>query len=302
MDVFTEHLFGGNPLAVVFDAEGLSKSQMQSVATEFNYSETTFILPPREPGHTAHVRIFTSRMEVPFAGHPNVGTAVALARHLESQGKTVGDKFIFEEAAGLVPLTLTRKGGSVVGAELTAPEPLSVRSAVSAADAGECLSLKPTDINTAGHPPQVVSVGLAFLVVELKSREALRQAKPNVIVHERVLPPVGVDGIFVYSRGTAEAATAGGAAVVLHARMFAPLDATVEDPATGSASAATIAFLTQLRPERDVVADWRVEQGVDMGRPSLILGHTEKKAGTVTTVRVGGSAVQVMEGSLTVPG
>jgi len=296
VDVFTDRIFGGNPLAVVLDAEGLTASQMQSIATEFNYSETTFVLPPRDASHTAHVRIFTSRTEVPFAGHPNVGTAVVLARELEAdQGSSRVDRFLFEEAAGLVAIRLVRDGGgTVVAAELTAPEPISIGSSVSVDDAAACLSLSTTDIGVATHPPQTASVGLRFLVVELNSREALRLAKPNTAVHERVLPPVGTDAVFAYVRGSGVGE--------LHARMFAPIDATVEDPATGSATAATIAMLTMLRPERDVEMTWRVEQGVDMGRPSLLLGRTEKRAGLVTGVHVAGHAVQVMRGVLNVPG
>lgn len=293
VDVFTQRVFGGNPLAVVLDAEGLTASQMQAIAAEFNYSETTFVLPPREVGHIAHVRIFTPRTEVPFAGHPNVGTAVVLARELEAQGSAPVDRFVFEEAAGLVPIRLMRRGCTIVGAELTAPEPLSVRSSVSVEDVATCLSIAPADIGIATHPPQVISVGLPFLVAELTSRDALRRAKPSLFAHERILPPVGTDAVFVYVRGTA--------AGKLHARMFAPLDAIVEDPATGSATAATIALLTTLRPERDAEIAWRVEQGVDMGRPSLLLGRTKKRDGLVSAVHVGGHAVAVMRGSLHVP-
>jgi len=293
VDVFTQRVFGGNPLAVVLDAQGLTTSQMQSVATEFNYSETTFVLPPRESGHTAHVRIFTARTEVPFAGHPNVGTAVVLARELEGKGIPPADRFIFEEAAGLVPIRLLREDGVVVAAELTAPEPLSVRSSVAVDDVAACLSLASTDVCVASHVPQVISVGLPFLVAEITSRDGLRRAKPNLQAHERILPPVGTDAVFAYARGTV--------AGELHARMFSPLDATVEDPATGSATAATIALLAALRPERDGEIAWRVEQGVDMGRPSLLLGRTEKRDGMVTAVHVAGHAVPVMQGLLHVP-
>jgi trans-2,3-dihydro-3-hydroxyanthranilate isomerase len=292
VDVFTQQVFGGNPLAVVLDAQGLTTAQMQAIATEFNYSETTFLLPPRDPGHTAHVRIFTARTEVPFAGHPNIGTAVVLARELEEQRKPPVDRFVFEEAAGLVPIRLLRDGQAVIGAELTAPESLSIRSPVSTEDAAACLSLDPGDVGHSKHPPQVVSVGLPFLVAEVNSREALRRAKPNMSAHERVLPPVGADGIFAYFCGSERGE--------LHARMFAPLDATVEDPATGSATAATIALLTQLRAEPDLELTWRVQQGVDMGRPSLISGRTEKRGGTVVAVHIAGHAVQVMRGQLLV--
>jgi predicted PhzF superfamily epimerase YddE/YHI9 len=146
VDVFTERPFGGNPLAVVLDAEGLTTAQMQSIATEFNYSESTFVLPAREFDHTAHVRIFTPKIEVPFAGHPNVGTAVVLAREWEANGRAPADRFVFEEAAGLVSMRLLRDGGVVVGAELTAPERLSIRSSISVNDAAACLSLASSDM------------------------------------------------------------------------------------------------------------------------------------------------------------
>jgi trans-2,3-dihydro-3-hydroxyanthranilate isomerase len=293
VDVFTERIFGGNPLAVVLDAQGLSTGQMQSIATEFNYAETTFVLPPRDVKHSAHVRIFTARVEVPFAGHPNVGTAFVLARELELKDHPPVERFVFEEAAGLVPVRILRSHGAVIGAELTAPERLSIRAAVSAEDAAACLSLTPGEIGLATHPAQVVSVGLPFLAVEVGSRDALRRAKPDIAVHARVLPSIGTDAVFAYFR---EPATGD-----LHARTFAPLDATVEDPATGSATAATIALLTSLRDERDGEFNWRIEQGVDMGRPSILVGRTEKRAGAVTAVHVAGHAVPVMHGFLSIP-
>jgi trans-2,3-dihydro-3-hydroxyanthranilate isomerase len=290
VDVFTRQVFGGNPLAVVLDAEGLMTAEMQSIAAEFNYSETTFVLPPREPGHSAQIRIFTPRIEVPFAGHPNIGTAVALAREIEARGDTLPEQLLFEEAAGLVPIGLLREDGAVVGAELTAPERLSIRSSASVEDTAACVTLAPREIATSAHPPQVVSVGLPFLAVELASRDALRRAKPNAIVHEQVLPPLGTDAVLIYVRGPGPGE--------LHARVFAPLDGVNEDPATGSATGATIALLTQLAPEPDANLTWRIEQGMDMGRPSVILGRTEKRAGAVVAVRIAGHAVPVMRGEL----
>ena len=293
VDVFTRQMFGGNPLAVVLDAQGLTSTQMQLIATEFNYSETTFVLPPRDAVHTAHIRIFTARIEVPFAGHPNVGTAVVLARKFEAQGAVQIDRFVFEEAAGLVPMRLIRDAGMVVGAELTAPESLSIGSTVSVHDAAACLCVPANVISSAVHPPQVLSVGLPFLVVELADREALRRAKPDLRVHQRVLPPIGTDAVLAYVRGKADGE--------LHVRVFAPLDATIEDPATGSAVAATIALLASLSPLRDADMSWRVMQGVDMGRPSLLLGRTEKRAGVVVAVHIAGHAVPVMQGLIHIP-
>ena len=293
VDVFTDRVFGGNPLAVVLDAQGLKKPQMQAIATEFNYAETTFILPPRDPNHSAHVRIFTPRTEVPFAGHPNVGTAVAFARELEGKGGPLLERLVFEEAAGLIPIRLIRQANAVVGAEFAAPEHLTVGSKVSVGDIAQCLSLNPAEINVTNHAPQVLSVGLPFLVTEITTRDALRRAKPNALTHERVLPTLGTDAIYCYSRGATPQQ--------LHARMFSPLDGIVEDPATGSAAAATISLLAALRPERDAEMSWRIEQGVEMGRPSLLKGRTEKRDGTVTAVHIGGIAVQVMSGLINTP-
>jgi trans-2,3-dihydro-3-hydroxyanthranilate isomerase len=293
-DVFSDRPFGGNPLAVVLDAAGLTTAQMQSVAREFNYSETTFVFPPAAAAHTAQVRIFTATKEVPFAGHPNIGTAVVLARLRERAGGAPLERLVFEEAAGLVPIRLLREAGRVMGAELTAPEPLSIGASVSREDVAACLSIAPSEVSTLNHPPQVVSIGLPFLVTELGSRDALARCTPVASAHARVLPPIGTDAIFAYVR-----ADAGGA---LHARMFSPLDACPEDPATGSASGATMALLATLQPGTDADHSWRVEQGVDMGRPSLIMGRTEKRGGVVSSVHVAGQAVIVMSGTLDVPG
>jgi trans-2,3-dihydro-3-hydroxyanthranilate isomerase len=294
-DVFTDRMFGGNPLAVVLDARDLSTSQMQAIACEFNYSETTFVLPPADPAHTAKVRIFTPRTEVPFAGHPNIGTAFLLAREREARGETAVDGFLFEEAAGLVPLRLIREGGDLVGAELRTPELLSVGSPVAVDAAAKCLSLQAEELVMEMHRPEIVSVGLPFLVVELASRDALRRAKPNLTAYESVLPLEGADSIFAYTRD--DAAASSGAVATLHARMFCPFDGSIEDPATGSATAAAIALLASLDNEPNVERHWRVHQGVDMGRPSLLLGRTQTREGLVVATYVNGRCVPVLEGS-----
>jgi trans-2,3-dihydro-3-hydroxyanthranilate isomerase len=293
-DVFAEQTFGGNPVATVLDAEGLSTAQMQAIALEFNYSETTFVLPPRNPANTAWVRIFTPRTELPFAGHPNVGTAFLLARERESQGGTPTETLVFEEAAGLVPLRLLREHAVVVGAELRAPEPLSCLAQVPAERAAQCLSLRPEEVRIEVHTPQVASVGLPFLIVELASRDALRRAKPNLGAQEALFPLDGADAIYAYWRESGKGETA----LHLHARMFAPLDGIVEDPATGSATAATLALLAALRRDRTSQCIWQVHQGVDMGRPSLMIGRTIKQDGSVVSVQLGGRCVRVMEGTM----
>ncbi len=288
VDVFTAEPFGGNPLAVILDAQGLPASRMQSIAAEFNYSETTFILPPARAGHAAQLRIFTPRTEVPFAGHPTVGSAVVLARELEAAGGPRLEELVLEEGVGAIPVRLTREGGTVVAAEFRAPPDLTCGPPVSIEDAAACLCVGPQDIYRE-DAPRVLSVGLPFLVVRMASREALRRAKPSFADHARVLPPIGTDSVFAYVWH--------GDPQDLHARMFSPLDGIVEDPATGSAAAATLTFLAAQRPAQEAQTRWRIEQGVDMGRPSLILGRTVRRNG-VAAVYVGGSAVAVMRGTL----
>ena len=299
VDVFTDHVFGGNPLAVVFDAEQLSTSQMQAIAAEFNYAETTFVLPPRDPAHTARVRIFTPRSELPFAGHPNVGTAFVLARAIAPDSGPAPEQFLFEEGAGLVPLTVLRTAGVVVGAELQAPEPLTRGAQVAPQTAAACLSLPAADLRSDVHAPLVVSVGLPFLVAELSTRDALACARPDASAHEKFLPGIGVDAIFAYAQDRSESASE---VTVLHARMFAPLDGIPEDPATGSATAATIALLADLGHDQDVERRWRVHQGDDMGRPSILLGRTIKRNGRLLSVSVGGQCAPVMNGTFTLDG
>lgn len=294
-DVFTDQLFGGNPVAVVLDAQGLTTAQMQAIALEFNYSETTFVLPPRDSANTAHVRIFTPRTEVPFAGHPNVGTAFLLAREPQFAQHARRRRFVFEEAAGLVPLDLLMDGDDVVGAELRAPEPLSRRTVVVLSTAAACLSLEREVVVTSTHAPQIVSVGLPFLVVELATRDALRHAKPNLAAYGQLLPLDGADAVFAYTRESAGAASP--QETVLHARMFSPLDGIVEDPATGSAAAATIALLAGSGGSSEGIQRWRVHQGVDMGRPSLLLGRTLTSGGRTTESYIGGRCVAFLEGT-----
>lgn len=296
-DVFTDRVFGGNPLAVVLEADGLSTREMQAIASEFNYSETTFVLPPRDPSHTARVRIFTPRAEVPFAGHPNVGTAFVLGRRRTTERAGDQARFLFEEDAGLVPVTVLREEETVVGAELTAPQPLTRGALVPPAQVAACLGLSAADVRTDRHPPQVISVGLPFLAAEVATRTALRAATPNLTALADVLPPVGTDALYLYTRD------AGGSDIPgdLHARMFAPLGGVTEDPATGSATAAAAALLADLAPDADLELVLNIVQGEDMGRPSLLRARVVKRQGTLRAVHVGGRCVEVMAGVLQLP-
>ena len=172
VDVFADRPFGGNPLAVVLDAEGLNSEAMQTIAREFNYSETTFVLPPGDPAHTARVRIFTPGRELPFAGHPNVGTAYVLAREGSLFGKALGDRLLFEEAAGLVPVDIWRDGTAVTGSRLTAPVALTTGAEIDPARAAAAIGLAVADIDTSAHPPLVASVGTAFPLIAVTALEA----------------------------------------------------------------------------------------------------------------------------------
>jgi trans-2,3-dihydro-3-hydroxyanthranilate isomerase len=297
VDVFTDTHFGGNPLAVIPDARGLSATLMQRIAAEFNYSETTFVLPPARPDHTAAVRIFTPTTEVPFAGHPNVGTAYVLARQGTVFERPVGDEMRFEERAGVVAVEVLRAEGAVAGAGVSAPQPLSLGLEIPAGVVAACAGLDPADIALATHAPRQVSVGLQFAVAELASREALARARPNpahfVAADRDFAGAEGVFALFLYVPLDAAQTT-------LAARMFAPLDNILEDPATGSASAALAAFRASLAPRPDGAQTTVILQGEDMGRPSRIEAVVETVAGRTTRVSVRGSCVPVMRGVLTV--
>jgi trans-2,3-dihydro-3-hydroxyanthranilate isomerase len=295
VDVFTDRAFGGNPLAVVLDAGGLSTAQMQAIAGEFNYSETTFVLPPRDNANDAQVRIFTVYAELPFAGHPNVGTAFVLAK---LAAKPLA-RLRFEEGAGLVPVDILGEAGEVIGAELTAPQPLGKLTAFSAEQAAACISLSVADIRTDRHPPMIVSVGMPFLVAEVGSRDALRRAMADAATFARTLPCDDARAIYFYTRDVPPAEKP----CDLQARMFHPGSSGLsEDPATGSATVAAAALLADLSAERDGELKLRIGQGVDMGRPSLLLTRVVKQGGAIVSAHVGGGCVQMMEGTFTLAG
>jgi len=282
-DVFTDTPFLGNPVAVVLDAEDLSTEQMQRIAVEFGYSETTFVLPPDDAAHTARVRIFTPSREIPFAGHPNVGTAYVLA----TSDPSLPDTLLFEEIAGLVPVRLLKENGTVTGAELLVPEALSCRSEVYPEQVAACLSLTTEDIRTEVHNPVVASVGLPFLVTELATRDALRRCVPNLQGFRAILPLDGAVSIYAYTLDK-DAGEQGD----IQARMFTPR--MTEDPATGSATAAVTALLA-LHQDKTTLS-LEVNQGVDMGRASVLRSGFDASSGKAV-VRVGGSCVITMEGT-----
>jgi trans-2,3-dihydro-3-hydroxyanthranilate isomerase len=304
VDVFTDRAFGGNPLAVVLDANGLTSAQMQAIAGEFNLAETTFVLPPKDPSHTAQVRIFTPRAEMPFAGHPNVGTAFALAREGTCHGRPVGaESMVFEELAGLVPMEMIRKGGAVAGARLAAPQPLALGEAVAPEIVAEACGLSAGDIETRHHAPRLASCGAPFVFAELKTRRALAAAAPRSEVFARHLPREKANGVHLYVQAAGQGQDFGGdlGDIDIQCRMFAPRHGIYEDPATGSTNVALIGLLAALRPEPDLRLEKTIAQGVDMGRPSRLEARAEKAGGSVTATYIGGTCVPMMRGTLEVP-
>jgi trans-2,3-dihydro-3-hydroxyanthranilate isomerase len=261
------------------------------VLFEFNLAETTFVLPSKESSHTAEVRIFTPRAEMPFAGHPNIGTAFVLATIGSAFDRVVGETLIFEEKAGLVKLELFRERASIVGARLAAPQPLMRGEDIALDVLAMACSIEVSEIETNNHSPCIASCGVPFVLAELKTRSALSGAQPRAEIFSEHLTADRATGILLYVREKE-------GEVDIQARMFAPLHGIPEDPATGSANVALAGLLASLRSEPDVTLNIRIAQGVDMGRPSLLEATAEKRNGQVTGMWIGGRCVPMMRGSL----
>ena len=286
LDVFTDTRFGGNPLAVFPDARGLSDAQMQALAAEFNLSETTFVLPPADPANTARVRIFNRTAEMPFAGHPNVGTGFVLA----GQGRDRDGVLRFEEIAGLVEVQVRRDAaGGLTGAVIEAPQPLSLGPELTPEQVAACVGVAAGDVVTANHRPVQASVGVDFFFAEVKA-QALAGAGPDLAGFRQVAKATdtGSDrlSLFLYAREGNQ----------VRARMFAPLSGTYEDAATGSASATAGALLLSL--SGDAEDSYEITQGVEMGRPSR-LSVNAWLADDGVHASVGGGCVPVFRGEVT---
>jgi trans-2,3-dihydro-3-hydroxyanthranilate isomerase len=281
VDVFSDQAFGGNQLAVFPDATGIDDETMQRLAREFNFSETTFVLPPTDPSCTCRVRIFTPNQELPFAGHPTVGTAAVLASlHGEKE-------FVFEEGIGPVEVTVD---GETIRFCLRSPRYESSSEAPPAAAVARALSLPQDAIADCWYG----GVGLKFCFIRLASPELVDRA-----VLDKAAWTDGVAGgwareLYFFAGDFADGAR-------LHARMFGPGVGVDEDPATGSACASLIASLAARSPEPDGAYRFRVDQGVAMGRPSALEGTASKEGGEITEVTVGGSATIVGHGTMTLP-
>jgi trans-2,3-dihydro-3-hydroxyanthranilate isomerase len=297
LDVFTAERFGGNPLAVIPDARGLDDALMQRIAREFNYSETTFVLPPDDPANTARVRIFTPADELPFAGHPNVGTGFVLAAQGELFGRALGERLRFEEIAGLVEVEVLRDTAAVTGARIRAPAEFRTLGEVPPETVAACASLAPGDIRTDSHAPIIASVGVAAVMAEVVSPDALAKARPDTAgfrtADARHESESAGFMLYLYARDPAEPDR-------VRARMFAPLHDIPEDPATGSAAATLGGLLAELDGAAEVTTTIAIAQGVEMGRPSEIEVRVRKAGGRVRDVFVAGPCVPVMRGTMAV--
>ncbi|HEX8665966.1 MAG TPA: PhzF family phenazine biosynthesis protein [Beijerinckiaceae bacterium] len=291
LDVFTDRALAGNPLAVVLGAEGLDGAAMQAIAREFNLSETVFVLAPDEGRHRARLRIFTPGRELPFAGHPTVGTAVLLAL-LDRGGEPGAVAFGLEETAGIVPCAVEVEGEGRGRARFRAPRlPEIWGEGREPAEAAWALGLDPSEIGFGRHAPSRHSAGVPFDFVPVATLDAIGRARPDVGAFQKVF---GGDhqSVFVYTQQTTHAGHH------FHARMFAPSFGIAEDPATGSAIAAFAGVLMQFEPLGDGEHAFVVEQGYEMGRPSEIALQIVIRDGALASIEIGGGAVVVSEGTL----
>lgn len=300
LDVFTDQRFGGNPLAVVLDADGLDGARMQTIAREFNLSETVFVLKAQNKAHTARVRIFTPAAELPFAGHPTVGTAALLADLRTPAANDNGDArrealIVLEEGIGTVRVGVRLRAGAAPFAEFDAPKLPEESGVLPATDrlAG-ALSLIPAEIGFENHRPSRFSAGNTVAFVPVASLEAIAKARVAAHHWDSVLKGQGLLGAFLYCRQTEHTSSS------FHARFFGPDFGVAEDPATGSAAVGLAGVIHRFDGLPDGTHKRIVEQGYEMGRPSLITVSLEVERGKLHSVRIGGHAVRVAEGKIDV--
>ncbi|MDF1598303.1 PhzF family phenazine biosynthesis protein [Mesorhizobium sp. YIM 152430] len=290
-DVFADQALAGNPLAIVFDADGLSDDAMQKIAKEFNLSETVFVLPAEGAGHASAMRIFTPGRELPFAGHPTVGTAVALSDGGQPTDLSI---LVLEQKIGLVRCAVSREGDAAF-AEFDLPRlPKRLDCEVDKASFAAALGLGAHEVGFENHVPQLWTAGVPYATVPVAGLDAAARARCDGALWAEIAPQV--DGIiadaYVYCRETV------GHDCAFHARMFAPYMGILEDPATGSAAAAFAGAIHHFdRPGAGSHRYW-IEQGIEMGRPSRIRLEIDVEGGAITAARIGGHAVKVAEGTL----
>jgi trans-2,3-dihydro-3-hydroxyanthranilate isomerase len=295
-DVFTNCIFGGNPLAVFPKAEGLNAKQMQQVAREFNLSETVFVFPPETSQATRRLRIFTPATELPFAGHPTVGTAYVLSAIGEIALSGEVTTVVFEEGVGAVPVKIRAEGKKPVYSELKAAQmPEFASESPPIVELASMLSLETSDLLDGENSPQAVSCGVPFLFIPLRDRAALGRAKLNRERWQQLLSDTWASSVYLFCydpelRGSD-----------LRARMFAPGLGIAEDPATGAAATALAGYLAIRNQLTDGTLKWVVEQGFEMGRPSILQVEADKENNQISEIRVGGASVLVSEGMMEIP-
>lgn len=289
-DVFTDTRFGGNQLAVFPEASSISDDLLQTIAKEFNFSETTFVYPPKNPKNTKRLRIFTPGGELPFAGHPTIGTAFVFAAigSIPAQHET---NIIFEEGVGNVPVKILSRNGVPDFMELSAAQMPEFFAAPSGADIAKFLSLTEHDLDKR-FPIQSVSCGVPFLFVAVQSRAVLKRISINTELMNRILRSSSAQDVFVFTTDAEQED------FDFRARMFAPLIGVPEDPATGSAAASFAGYLASLDTVHNGTLKWKIEQGFEMGRPSLLYIEADKQDGNTASIRVGGRAVMVCKGEM----
>jgi len=291
LDVFTETPLAGNPLAVVLDAEGLCDARMQAIAAEFNFSETVFVLAPEKPANAASLRIFTPVRELPFAGHPTIGTAALLAHiHDPDQLGAQDVRVVLEEQVGEIVCNVRRRDGRVLAADFGLPK-LPVRLEAqppSKIEIAEGVCLAPEDIGFDGHEPTLYTAGAPYLFIPVRSLAAIGRARPGVMSW------AGKDGpaAYLYTRDVVQTGSD------YHARMFGGGWGVTEDPATGSAAAAFAGVVCAFDFPGDGERRLIIEQGFEMGRPSLIALSFAVEGGMLRSASIGGSAVIVSSGAL----
>ena len=295
VDVFTNKPFGGNPLAVFHDAQGLTSEEMQQIAREMNLSETTFVLPPQDKNADFKVRIFTPAAELPFAGHPVVGTHWVLGHLGMVDLKEPVTHVTFELGVGILPASLLVSKGRVEKVVMTQDKPTYHTIVEDITDLAKGLGLSPEEISDSGLQVQVVSTGLPQMMVPIRSLSSIQALDPgrlDTVSLNRACAACGTDIVLVFSLETEQPEAD------VHTRVFAPLHGVPEDPATGSANGALGAYLVQHRvvPITEPTVFITSEQGSEIGRSSTLFIEVDVVEGKPTTVRVGGNVVAVAEG------
>ena len=296
-DVFTTMPFGGNPVAVIPEAQGLSDLELQQIAREMNLSETVFVLPPTEPAAAVKIRIFTPTQEIPFAGHPVIGAFYVLGKLKRFPVEEPTTRALYECNIGLFPVDVHLRGGEIHRVVMSQPKPEFLGTIDSVQDVFEisnALGLAKRMLTDTQYPIEVVSTGLPVIIVPLRTLTAVKSIVPNTGAINELCAKHGANGLMVFTTITVEALSS------VHTRMFASPIGVVEDPATGSASGALGAYLVQhgaveVRPVTEITA----EQGYEIDRPSRIFIEVESDDDAIQTVKVGGQAVMLIEGTLT---